>query len=839
MGMEVMSSADLGETMLKRADMFAKMSKSNLELDWIQEFPLDSIVAGCERIALAGLPIGYIQEKSIQKELIQNSAFAGYCVDLMNAATQADGADEQTEQPEASGRQRKTSFYDIIYGLSKLLLYCWERGRDITAYPLDKLLCALRLSNLSDSNKLILLDNFSDLELATERWENAVASLCVCNGLPQKLNDKQRELLLEPFVGTQTLFSRTRFNEIWAVIESCPDLTSIMRLLHEQCIKEELGLEEYKRFRDDVSERYTLLEALCDELGAENMYGLLRFWQEGSCSLNELRHVKKQISGLAKQVLDRIFMSYSSYANMLYKNCFRTIDLSDIPYEKEAILVYAMSHKKRHFIQLVDDNAELFHNIPQYSILFQKGLYEKHFNLNELTLKDLGSCIKMERGKLDIDGLQEERTYTFPEIRALYDTPKAYFILYHMLISDSQDYRLRVLRQLQKRNLLDGVEEKQLMPLAAKLNIKPLYDWIQEEFGHIAALTAEVAVQLLPHYEELEPLLSGMRSEIDALLVLRNLESLNRFDTVDALKANLAEIDEDWKQSIVDMALSEEFQKQYQESIIRFLCHDGAHIARTYQDCLGEDLQKSYHRVVKAELMGKLRELKYFDGDLQKELDLPLTNLVLDGWKQNLEIAKNGMEVKEFDDFFSTMLLGVQPHRTCMSYQNGEYRKCLLSAFDSNKKVLYVTFRGHIVARAFLRLTKGRLTKAEYTGNGKFTFVDLEDVAGSRQENSHREEAVVLFLERPYFGGINAEQETRARNLLIELACKKADELGIMPVLSMSYCDSKAKDFVQTSFNIYISKTKAGAQYLDSLDGQATVDTEGSYKANTFLVRKK
>ena len=56
MGMEVMSSADLGETMLKRADMFAKMSKSNLELDWIQEFPLDSIVAGCERIALAGLP---------------------------------------------------------------------------------------------------------------------------------------------------------------------------------------------------------------------------------------------------------------------------------------------------------------------------------------------------------------------------------------------------------------------------------------------------------------------------------------------------------------------------------------------------------------------------------------------------------------------------------------------------------------------------------------------------------------------------------------------------------------------------------------------------------------
>jgi len=74
--------------------------------------------------------------------------------------------------------------------------------------------------------------------------------------------------------------------------------------------------------------------------------------------------------------------------------------------------------------------------------------------------------------------------------------------------------------------------------------------------------------------------------------------------------------------------------------------------------------------------------------------------------------------------------------------------------------------------------------------------------------------------------------------LLVELACKKADELGVMLVLSMSYSGSKIKEFTQTRFNIFISKTKAGTQYLDSLDGQATVTTEGSYKANTFLVRK-
>ena len=99
-----------------------------------------------------------------------------------------------------------------------------------------------------------------------------------------------------------------------------------------------------------------------------------------------------------------------------------------------------------------------------------------------------------------------------------------------------------------------------------------------------------------------------------------------------------------------------------------------------------------------------------------------------------------------------------------MSYINGQYRECLLSAFDSNKKILYATLNGRVVGRAFLRLTKGRLTGA-----------DVPD-----------------------------------------------DDTG----------------FTWTKYAVYISKSKAGAQYLDSLGGQAAVSAEGSYKANTFLVRE-
>lgn len=91
--------------------------------------------------------------------------------------------------------------------------------------------------------------------------------------------------------------------------------------------------------------------------------------------------------------------------------------------------------------------------------------------------------------------------------------------------------------------------------------------------------------------------------------------------------------------------------------------------------------------MVKAELMGQLDELKYYEGDLQRELDSPLTARVKSSWKENMSLVNDGLEAREHDDFFSTMLLGTQPQRTCLSYLDGAYKECLLSAFDSNKKV--------------------------------------------------------------------------------------------------------------------------------------------------------
>ena len=52
---------------------------------------------------------------------------------------------------------------------------------------------------------------------------------------------------------------------------------------------------------------------------------------------------------------------------------------------------------------------------------------------------------------------------------------------------------------------------------------------------------------MLVRLDKLRPVLPSIWCRADVMLVLRNLDHLDRFDSLDALKANLLEIDLEWK----------------------------------------------------------------------------------------------------------------------------------------------------------------------------------------------------------------------------------------------------------------------------------------------------
>lgn len=826
--LETIQPNELGKMMREHISCIRRMEAVRLDLDWTAEFSPEQILSCCDKLPLYLKDVEDILA-SVQRELIRSPQFMPWLAELL-ALIGGETADGGTS--EARPRSRR-----LLNRLGSLLDICRAEGKDIDRYSEADVLCSLE-HDLSESGRMTYLENYAPMALPDEERAQVLNNLSACETAPIALDDGQRALLREPFVGTRYLFASEDFSEIWTLFQFCPALADIARLLHQRDIEEHLTLTDYQYFAEDGAEYLRLLTLVLQRLTNDAAGRFLGHWQRNNCALSELQRMERR-TRKAAEALDDTLVSYTGYVNLIYGSKFKNISLSGLAGCQEALLLYAITHEKKHFIRLVDENAERFLGLSMRSILFHETLYREHFNLNELTKKDLDDCGWMVGGKLQKALFTGSRQYTFPELKLLYDAPEPYCVLYGKLRTPRLDDRIKVLRQLRKRNVLSEIDSGgELTALAEKLDQKPLADWRREELGHIWDIRAEDAAQMLVHPDKLRPLLPGIQCRADVMLALRCLEHLDRFDSVEALKAALLEMDQDWKDLADAMELSPDFKERHEEDIVRFLCRDGAGIAQTYLDHLNKKLHPAFHRVVKAELMGQFNDLKYHAGDLEQELDYPLDTRAKVEWRENLALTRNGMEVRERDDFFSTMLLGSQPYDTCLSYLGGAYCSCLLACFDSNKKVLYAEQDGHIVGRASIRLTKccvsGR-PKSREEPAGKFSFVDLEDAAGPTDAR-HQGERLTLFLERPYISGLGPEEKLRVSALLIELARQKAEMLDAMLVLSLNYREAAREGFAQTYLYLYISASKAGGQYLDSLGGQAMVSSEGSYKRNIFLL---
>lgn len=810
---------ELGEKILSHIALLGNMSEKNIPFNMLKSFDAQQIAKCCER-----LPVPLTESnpsENIQRELICNPAFAAYYAELLLMFPES--------KQKLSGK------------LTDLLPLCWNNDVDITSFPQSALAEILEITFLKSIHQLIYLVNFSQMNLAEDEKHSLMQKLYICIDLPVRLDDSQKKLLCEPFVFSRGIFRKDSFSEISELLRSCPKLADFFRLLHEKNIEDCMSLADWKYFVEDAPDRYDLLASVIYFLGSDNSAKFLRFWRKNKWAIKELRLIERKVSENPELDWENIFSNYSGYVNLLYGSRFKSVHLSDAPDYLEDILAYAIIHNKKHFIHLADNMDNDFFSMPSTSFLLQESLYQDYFNLNELTEKDLSNCRHMSFAHLNAEKLVPGRRYTFPELSALYDVPDVYCQLYHLLRSDSQDYRLRVYRQLRKDNMLTNCPADYLPALAGKLDSKPLYAWMEQEFAHIDGLTTEDAVQMLALFDEVSRFLPEIKCRRDAVMILKNYKILDQADSLSDLKARIMSLDTSWARLAEEMGLNKDFQKKYQDNIIDFLCNNGVYVVDSYSGCLAHEQRKAFFRVVKAELMGQLSKLKYFEGDLQREIDMPLDTQMTEAWMRNRNISEAGMIAQEYDDFFSTMLLGTQPQKTCMSYVNGAYRECLLSAFDSNKKILYVSFRGRIVGRAFLRFTKYRLsTKMEEKGKPSFTFVDLENVSDSRQDDKEKAENTelpTLFLERPYISCVDLQQTDRVKEILVRLACMKANEMGVALTLSENY-PPIGEGFVRTTLNIYISKSKAGAQYLDSLGGAAEASQEGSYRSNSFLVRK-
>lgn len=571
----------------------------------------------------------------------------------------------------------------------------------------------------------------------------------------------------------------------------------------------------------------------------EEMERFFPLWLENHALVYDLEFLKKKVDSGYPVDKEAFLAGRASYIAFFCNESF-SAQLNGV---HEELVIYAVTRRKKAFLRLLRENMDLYREIPVNSLLFCRPFYERCINLNTLNVKNLKACkILLNKEWMNTDwDLLCGKGYTFEEIFLIYGRPEVYARLYGNFSVLRTDDRLRIMREIVRRNCL--VEGMNLESLSKKLICKPLSEWMRNDFGHIRDLTGENAAWLLSMYTELEHIIPDIRNNAEARYVLANPEQCRNCLSMEEVRKNATECDSEWKYLSKEFGLSDEFMKENEERITEFIFNDGAHIFKIYYDA-NKGKAEELRRLVNAELMGRFKELKYFRDDLRKEIDYPITEEQKHKWMRNTEESEGQLSLWEEDGLIPVMRMGVIPVETCLSYESGSYRQCLLASHDANKKVLYMSYNGNIVLRAVIRLTKGTCQEKAKKGSdkAKIHFADLEayDKGLEKQDSVDvKREYPTLFLERAYVAGLPKEMEMNAFRMIFRLMQKKAEDMNVLFVASMVYRNSLLDKMIPVNYSVYISKSKAGEQYLDSMGGSNCVDKEGSYNRSQYLLEKR
>ncbi|WP_373210070.1 hypothetical protein [Allofournierella massiliensis] len=804
---------------LKHLSLLTRMENSGLKPRLTGKFPEDALDQTCERVETFQLQDRLRagdDNAQIQKELVRTPEFAMLYRALCDHAANDEAITSMLQSAAACGEQ-------------------------LTQYPQEWVLAAA-VTDLPPSLRLYYMKFYLPFIKYEEEEQAIIDNL---NAFPAAereklptLTDAQRDMMRQPFLGPYLFNWHDDEHAALVLLEQNRPLQRILTLLYRQGVTLALDAERIKDLHwvemADVMKFRRLLAAF--EYDTEDLDAFFEQWLENHAGQYDLNWFISRTAPLDKKQRQEILRNDLSYLNVLYSGRLH-LDFSAIRRHQFPILTYAVQHGKKHFLDLVSEHSELFLSLGRYALLFEDKFCE-HCNLNSLTARNLQACDTVERGSSYFDLLEDGRQYTFEEMWLLWRKDEIYVRLYAMLTPLSVDRRLLTLRQLLKYGLVSRhMEDQELEQLARCLLEKPFSEWYRGTFGHIRSLTRRTAMRLLQRYEQLQVFIPELQSEADAIFALNNEAVIAGQKNWAQVRASVLTMDQDWLDLKQRFSFTDEFVEQHREPVTNFLLRGGSAMVRSLYDYLqGNDKAiEALRRIVQAELMGQFYALKYFADDLQREIRYPISEVQEAAWKRNLTLERGPFSAEEADDFYFTMRLGELPHSTCLSCWTGSQRDCLLAAFDSNKKMILIWKGEDIVARACIRLTKGAFQRP---ADFDFSFADLAQEQPADKMGAG-DEMLILFLECIYTSGLNDEEAETAMRMAVSLVTQKAAAIGAVAVLARCYQGCYDRDqYVGSQFYVYISKSKNGQQYLDSMGGAAVTSHKEQYTGAVFLVEQ-
>lgn len=468
------------------------------------------------------------------------------------------------------------------------------------------------------------------------------------------------------------------------------------------------------------------------------------------------------------------------------------------------LMRYILSHKKNGFLKKINawqGRTEL--SVCRTSPLYNPMLWDI-LNLNELSEKDINELATTVKFSSQIETLhifckKYNRTLSPKEFFYFFENERNFTTwkkeVYTRLGLSSDESLIRV-RELPGRN---NVSDEDITAIVYALREKRFSAW-KKEFEQIRNIKKEDVLEILIKRPYLNGILDEIKTSDDLEFVLKNR---NLTGSLAKRKSDYIGMPEN-KRFLSILGVSE-------QSVSGFVTSNCFEIAKTYYENSDTEQKDNIIKIAKAAILGKLDILKY--ADIEKEIGHFISDDTKGQWKKNTTITHGKYTVGEFTDFKSTMIIGEMPVKTCQSYKDGSYNECLLSNFDANKKIVYVSKDGELLGRAILRLTKASDTDR----NSRLSFMDVT----TESETANDDVELCLFLEKPYVkNGVSGADIATIKEALKTLAKQKACEMNLSLYCNEHYSGEEKEKY------IYISRSKNGQQYLDSLIGNCGIRNE-------------
>lgn len=306
--------------------------------------------------------------------------------------------------------------------------------------------------------------------------------------------------------------------------------------------------------------------------------------------------------------------------------------------EQNSLLVYGITHKKKHFLSVIKENFCDFACFGWRNLLMDRDTYERFLNINTLNSKNIKECARLYALSDEKKQVLTWEQYTFEEIRLFATADIGYVKLYHCLAGLKIDDRLRAIRELTGRNCLpENLPEEQMDKLGMMLKEKPVSRWLAAELGHVEQISYEQAVRLLSVWDEVCRFIPEIQTGHHADFLLYSLKELHNLPDFRTAMERMPEIDESWMRLNEVLKIDESFLHKNREGLMRFLCNGGAEIFRAFLSGDLEAKKEKTRRLCVAEIAGRFREVKYYKDDLEREIALQVPEDVQQLWMKNME----------------------------------------------------------------------------------------------------------------------------------------------------------------------------------------------------------